>query len=65
MKSLSLYIIFIALACLKDEFACSNGVCIPLVAVCDNATDCEDGDDEDANICFCNSNEVSFKFYCC
>lgn len=44
-------------SCTNDEYACSNGECIPQSAVCDNVTDCSDGEDEQE--CSCAHNEVS------
>lgn len=45
--------------CTNDEYACPNGECIPQSAVCDNVTDCSDGDDEQE--CNCAQNEVSIS----
>lgn len=42
--------------CLSNEFSCSDEECIPQEAVCDNASDCKNGEDE-AN-CNCKQNEV-------
>lgn len=53
--------VVILVACLSNEFQCSNDVCIPRVAVCDNVTDCETGEDEASAICQCEPHQVS----CC
>uniref|UniRef100_A0AAR2IJ36 Heparan sulfate proteoglycan 2 n=1 Tax=Pygocentrus nattereri TaxID=42514 RepID=A0AAR2IJ36_PYGNA len=34
-------------SCLADEFACNNGMCIPLDYVCDKRADCSDMSDEE------------------
>lgn len=37
--------------CMKTEFRCSSGRCIPAHWQCDNEKDCSDGSDEDAHTC--------------
>ena len=32
--------------CLLNEYKCQDGACIPFNYVCDDAADCEDGEDE-------------------
>ncbi|CAM1320644.1 Uncharacterised protein g7537 [Pycnogonum litorale] len=41
----------VGVACAKDEFACSDGSCIPRDRLCDYADDCLGGDDEMSDIC--------------
>lgn len=45
------------LECTADEYRCNSGKCIPELALCDNAKDCPQGDDEQD--CECARNEVS------
>ena len=36
--------------CCENSFKCVNDQCIPLYKICDGASDCDDGSDED-HIC--------------
>lgn len=50
-------------ACNENEFACvdEQNNCVPRSAVCDKIHDCENGSDEEASICECTSDQVSFN----
>lgn len=37
--------------CMKNEFRCGNGRCVPAHWQCDNEKDCSDGSDEDEHVC--------------
>ncbi|KAG5899801.1 hypothetical protein JTB14_010241 [Gonioctena quinquepunctata] len=50
--------------CMKDEFKCKTGKCIPSHWQCDNDKDCTDGSDEDELLCqkkVCNLDEFTCK----
>lgn len=48
-----IYFIFISgnVTCSKNEFKCNSGRCIPSEWQCDNEKDCNDGSDEDEQLC--------------
>ena len=50
-QNLKLFMLFLLTGCYGDQFECGSGECLHKKLQCDDYVDCDDGSDENADMC--------------